>query len=160
MGAVEGSVVAMDALSLKFCWTSMSNRERNGAIDQVGRALFCNYWIGSLTMAQDDLAARSETRPLPAGLRLAAAAAIALYRRAGRKAQVDQVLKWWAERGGNLSAGEFNQREFETLYREMFGAVKISHSAQATSGTAGHPRRRQARLGQDAMEGVYRKGQP
>src|SRR6266481_7329230 len=102
----------------------MSKKDRDEAIECVGRQLYGDLWIGDLGTQEWELTHRDrnlgELVDLPANPKEAAKVARARLRNFTSDLQNGQVLRWLAQQDVNCVASSFDRAKFEAWFRETF----------------------------------------
>lgn len=102
---------------------AMSKKQRDQAIDLVGRALYGSHWIGELNSREWRI---GKAHPgngvisLPSSGSQAAAIATARFRSEGSDEQFGQVFRWLHEQGINCVPGEFDASGFNVWFTKKF----------------------------------------
>jgi hypothetical protein len=107
----------------------MSKKQRDEAIEIVGRALYGSHWIGELQSREWKI---GKAHPgngilsLPSSGKQAAAIAAARFRSQGSDEQSGQVFRWLHEQGINCVPGEFDASAFNAWFAKKFPAAARS----------------------------------
>jgi hypothetical protein len=102
----------------------MSKKDRDEAIERVGRQLYGKLWIGDLRTQAWELTRRARNLgdlvDLPANPKEAANVAQARLLNLASGLQNGQVLRWLAQQGVNCVASSFDRAKFEAWFRKTF----------------------------------------